>query len=108
MWKQSALRPSVKRKAPVNDPLVELASSAKREVVKVEKENASALSFILGEEEEELEEDLEMEIAMYFTEKPSRRGTDHLVWSEGNAACFPKLAALAKLLLSVPSNISAK
>ena len=51
MRKKSALRPSVKRKAPINDPLVELASSVKREAVKVEKESASALSFILGEEE---------------------------------------------------------
>ena len=73
MGKQSALQLSVKRKVPVDDPLVQLASSAKREAVKVEKESASALSFILGEEEEELEEDLEMEVAMYFTEKPSRR-----------------------------------
>ena len=69
--------------------------------MKVEKENASALSFILGEEEEELG-NLEMEVAIYFTEKPSRRGTDRFVWWEVNAARFPKLAVLAKMLLSVP------
>ena len=44
-----------------------------------------------------------MEVAMSFREKPSRRGTDTLVWWEGNAARFPKLAVLAKMLLSVPA-----
>ena len=47
--------------------------------------------------------DLEMEVVMYFTERPSRRGTDPCVWWEGNAARFPKLAVLAKMLLSVPA-----
>ena len=81
MWKRRALRPAVKRKVPVDDPLVELASSAKREAVKVEKESASALSFILGEEEEELEENLEMEVAMYL--KRSLQGEELIALSGG-------------------------